>query len=366
MKTITWITPTFFIDVDNQIVPYLSKTYKIHWIIVGGHNKPSIYKQLEKVTKKYNIEFKYYTISGKWYMPNQYFKYKKLFGYILSLSSDLIYVDSSLTFWKYYAALHTLPKEKTILATHNVKTPKGARLEHFVRYFMKQTLKNFKNFHVFSMNQKEYLEKLVKGRNVLYAPLTLKDYGEKGNRTKYKNRINFLSFGHIRQYKRIDLLIDAAQQLYKETDIPFKVTIAGNCPQWGEYQSLIKYPELFDLKIGFIKDEEVANYFANADYLVLPYQDLAQSGAITVAFNYNVPVITSDIIQFREFVHEGENGFMFQSENVNDLKRVLLNALHLGKSAKYNSLVQSTASFVQKNYVLSSIANKYIKFFNQF
>lgn len=367
MKRITWLTTTSFIDVDHQIVPELAKTFKIHWIIFGGANIPSAYVNLVRLSKECGIEIEYRSIAGKWYSPIHYLKCRNLFNYGKSIPSDIIYIDSGLTFWSYYAALHTLPREKTVLATHNVKTPKGARLEHFARYFMGQTLKNFHNFQVFSKNQGEYLEFLVgKGKNVLYAPLTLKDYGEKGERTKYKDIVNFLSFGHIRHYKRIDILIEAAQKLYEETKADFKVTIAGNCPGWGEYAKMIKYPDLFDLHIGFIEDNEVADYFANADYLVLPYQDLAQSGAITVAFNYNIPVITSDIIQFREFVEDGYNGFLFKTEDVDALVSVMKKAIEMGHNDKYAKLVETSTQFVEDNYALSSIADKYIQYFNKF
>lgn len=367
MKKITWLTTTSFIDVDHQIVPELAKTFKIHWVIFGGAIIPPAYNDLVRLSNENGIEIEYYTIKEKWYSPTRFFSFGNLLKYAIGIPSDIIYIDAGLTFWDYYAALHILPREKTVLATHNVKTPKGARLEHFARYFMGQTLKNFQNFHVFSKNQGEYLEYLVgKGKNVLYAPLTLKDYGKKGERTKYKDIVNFLSFGHIRHYKRIDILIEAAQKLYEETKAEFKVSIAGNCPGWSEYAKMIKYPDLFDLHIGFIEDDEVADYFANADYLVLPYQDLAQSGAITVAFNYNIPVITSDIIQFCEFVEDGYNGFLFETENVDALVSVMKKAIEMGHNDKYAKLVETSTRFVEDNYALSSIADKYIQYFNKF
>ena len=267
--------------------------------------------------------------------------------------------------YAFAAAKTVLPKDRTVFATHNVRTPKGARLEHLSRFYMQRLLHTFQNFQVFSKNQCDYMETLVQGKNVLYAPLALKEYGAKEERTISKGRVNFLSFGHIRHYKRIDLLIDAAQQLYDETGKEFLVTIAGNCPGWDEYAKRIRHLQLFDLHIGFVDDNEVAGLFANADYLVLPYQDLAQSGAITVAFNYGVPVITSDIPQFREFVEEGVNGFMFRSENVESLKNVMRHALVLEKE-NYDALLQSTEKYVRDNYSLRSITEKYIEYFNSF
>lgn len=366
MKRITWITATFFIDVDRNIVSYISNTFKINWIILGNkQNVPLIYDELKEETKSLqNINLEYYNITSKWYSPKSYFEFLKFFKYIVRKDSEIIYIDYSLMFGAYHAAARSLPKDKTIFATHNVKTPKGARLETFARLYMKLLLNKFTNFHVFSKNQHSYLYSLVSDKNVLYAPLALKNYGNKELRSKHQNKINFLSFGHIRRYKRIDLLIDAAQLLYEETRKDFVVTIAGNCPDWDIYINRIKYPQLFDLNIGYISDIDIAPLFSNADYLILPYQDLAQSGAITVAFNYNIPVITSDIPQFLEFVSNGENGYTFKSEDVNSLKNILKQCVNMDGEL-YGNLIDSTKKFVIKNYSLSSICERYIEYFNQ-
>lgn len=362
MTSISWLTPTSFIDVDIQIVPELAKTFRIEWTIVG-RVEPAIYSKLEFLTTE-SLKVSFWQINSKWYLPKYYFEYRKLFRQLTDRGTDIIYIDMAPQLYAFAAAKAILPRERTVFATHNVKTPKGARLERLARHYMYRLLHTFDNFQVFSKNQLEYLNGLVKGKNVLYAPLALKEYGAMDKRTLDADKVNFLSFGHIRRYKRIDLLIDAAQQLYEETGKDFLVTIAGKCPSWSDYEKHIRYPKLFDLRIGFVNDSEVAGLFANADYLVLPYQDLAQSGAITVAFNYGVPVISSDILQFREFVEEGCNGFLFQSENVDSLKKVMLKALRLSTS-EYADLKKSTAVYVSENYSLRSITERYIEYFNR-
>lgn len=362
MTSISWLTPTSFIDVDILIVPELAKTFRIEWTIVGNA-KPAIYSRLESFATE-SLKVRFWLVRSKWYLPNYFFDYRRLFKVLVDSGSDIIYIDMAPQLYAYTAAKAVLPKDRTVFATHNVKTPKGARLEHLARFYMHRLLHTFQNFQVFSKNQRDYMETLVKGKNVLYAPLALKEYGAKGERTICKERVNFLSFGHIRHYKRIDLLIDAAQQLYEETDKEFLVTIAGNCPGWDEYAKRIRHPQLFDLHIGFVDDNEVAGLFANADYLVLPYQDLAQSGAITVAFNYSVPVITSDIIQFREFVEEERNGFLFKSEQLESLKHVMQKALEMPRT-QYDDLLKSTEAYVKKNYSLQAITARYVEYFNR-
>lgn len=362
MTSISWLTPVSFIDVDIKIVPELAKSFIIEWTIVGM-SKPSIYSKLEAMASD-NLSIRFWQNKSNYYNPKRYFESLRLFKSLKYSMTDIIYIDMAPRFFVFYAAKSVLPVNKTVYATHNVKTPKGAKFERMSRYYMKQLLNKFQNFQVFSKNQLDYLNDKAKGKNVLYAPLALKEYGPKRERTLPKEKINFLSFGHIRGYKRIDILIDAAQMLYEETGKEFLVTIAGKCRNWDEYAKRIKYPKLFDLHIGYVDDSEVSDLFSNADYLVLPYQDLAQSGAITVAFNYGVPVITSDILQFREFVIDGSNGFLFKSEDVESLKEIMGKALGMTQM-DYKKLKNSTIDYVEENYSLQSITKRYIEYFNR-
>lgn len=363
MKSITWVTPTYFIDVDIQIVPKLSDVYKISWVIFGN-KKPEIFSSMESLQND-NLTLEYYEIKSKWYSPLSFFENIRLNNYLKGKKGDIVYYNSAPQLFAYYAAKFTLPVDTTIFATHNVKTPKGASREAMARYYMGKLLRHYNNFQVFSNNQKKYLESWVSGKNVLYAPLTLKDYGQSKRHNYNRDCVNFLSFGHIRNYKRVDILILAAQKLYEETNIKFKVTITGTCNNWDAYLKLIKHPEIFDLRIGFVADSSIPTLFANADYLVLPYQDLAQSGAITVAFNYYIPVITSDIPQFKEFVEEGQNGFLFKSESIEDLKDKMKMLLEMPES-NYFQLQMTTKKYVEKNYSLQAIADKYTDYFNRF
>lgn len=366
-KTITWVTASYFFDVDCLIVPYLSAKFKIHWIIlVNSENDPNI-KDITNHINSIDMNVEVYILSGRWYSITQFCKYVRLFHYVRDLKSTMIYIDATLFMFSYYAAFFILPRRNTIFATHNVKVPKGARLEKITQYYMYKLLISFKNFHVFSKNQLEIINLISKNKNVLYAPLVLKNYGPINiTNNKPNHKVNFLYFGYIRQYKRIDLLINAAQKLYESGYTNFVVTIAGACSIWNAvYQPLIKYPQLFNLRIGYIPNDEVAKLFGEATFLVLPYQDLAQSGAITVAFNYYTPVITSNISPFLEFVQVGINGYTFQNGDEKSLTEILKRMI-LMDSNEYNKLKQTTKQFVDETYSLTTIANKYVKYFNAF
>ena len=213
---------------------------------------------------------------------------------------------------------------------------------------------------MFSKSQRQVLESRYKGKNVLEAPLALKDYGspETSQTVEDKGFVRFLNFGIIRDYKRVDLLIEAACLLYERGFRNFRISIAGSCPEWEEkYAAAVKYPEVFELDIRRIPNDEVANLFAVSDYFVMPYQDIAQSGAITVAFQYNVPVIVSDIPQFREFVQDGITGLYFRSEDAVSLADTMQYALE--NAALHDSLKANQAAFVKENLSLESIVDRY-------
>lgn len=360
---IAWITADYFLDVDIPIVPKISRYYSIDWyILIDSYNNINKEK-INQIAQKYNLDVKFINIKSIWYSPAYFFEFYSFFKTLQRKNFNLIYINLSSLSYVYFAADLSLDKDKVIFATHNVVTPKGARWGMLAKINMYYLLRRFKNFHVFSKNQRKALMDQVSSKNLLFAPLALKDYGKAHNLSRDNTAlINFLMFGHIRDYKRVDILINAAQLVYEETNIMFKVTIAGNCKDWSRYQALIKYPFLFNLKIGYIEDTEIPALFSEAHYLVLPYQDLAQSGAITVAFNYNIPVIVSDIIQFKEFVIEDVNGFFFISKSVVDLKEVIIKRLCMNYN-DYMGLCNSVRKFVGDNYSLSSICDKYVEYF---
>jgi glycosyltransferase involved in cell wall biosynthesis len=96
----------------------------------------------------------------------------------------------------------------------------------------------------------------------------------------------------------------------------------------------------------------------------MPYQDIAQSGAITVAYRYNLPIIMSDLPQFKPFGIDGQTGLFFESKNANDLEEKMEVVLDGGANLN-NRLKKGLADFVEQRYSTKSIAKKYLHFFEE-
>lgn len=365
-KKIAWITPTCFVDVDLPIIKELQLVYDIHWFVVlqpkDGENTKAYIE--DTLGKDYMVN-----ISYEWQIHRMRSLKNALFVYNLIMKAkvdnpDVYYTSEYALPFGVWLYKWLLPIDRTVVACHNVTTPKGARNEKFARFYTDKWLSTFKNIQTFSRSQYNALVGKYKNKNVLMAHLALKDYGEP-TRTFEKKNVTFLVFGNIIRYKRIDLLLKAVNILNRKGIFNFKVKIAGNCKDWdSNYAPLIEHPEVYDLDIRRIPNEAVANLFAESDYFVMPYQDIAQSGAITVAFRYNLPVLCSDIEQFSEFVTDGVTGFTFKSQDeqalADKMEWILNNHQQIVETVKCNE-----QKFVDDNLALPTIVSKYKSFIDQ-
>lgn len=368
-KKISWITPDYYLDVDLPIINRLCEFYIIKWMIVISRNASVIEnKKLVDCTliNRDNVFISFIKLECHSISPQIWHFYYKIVEEAKRFNPDIYYISlygmpHALLFYKLL-----LPVNKCVAACHNVTTPKGARWERMARIYTHCWLSHFKNIQVFSKGQYNKLIVNYHGKNILIAPLALKDYGEPKEVPDklYAFPIRFLFFGNILEYKRVDLLIEAANKLIGKGYTNFRVRIAGACQEWEKYQNLIEYPEYFELCIKRVPNEDVAELFADSHYFVMPYQDIAQSGAITVAFRYNLPTITSNIEQFKEFVTDKETGLTFESKDADSLASVMQYAIEHHKEI-YRSLCDKQKEFVQRELSIESIVKKYVDYFNK-
>ena len=133
-----------------------------------------------------------------------------------------------------------------------------------------------------------------------------------------------LYFGIIRDYKGLDVLIKSLELLKHKNN--YNLIIAGEC--YGnitKYQTLISSLGLKNSITWFnryIPDDQVNIYFSASDVVVLPYKSASQSGIAQIAYNYDIPIIVSDLEGLSEIVENGKSGFIFQSENHIDLAKI--------------------------------------------
>lgn len=363
-KKICWITSSFLLDVDIPIVPDLQVDFDIDWIVLTTSSNYDGDKAL--IEAKGCYKYRLVIDGGVFIHPKKFFFYRKLIKEIKTHNYDLYYFD--FLGMPYFIPLvqMMLPKEKCIIAAHNVKTPKGARYYWLAKPYMDYVVNVYHNFQVFSINQLDLLKSLNSKANILYAPLCLKDYG-KPTVEKDKLPITFLFFGNIVEYKRVDLLLEATKILEKKGVTDFKVQISGYCRQdkWeSKYAPLMKGLKNVSIDIRRIPNEEIPNLFEKSHYFVMPYQDIAQSGAMTVALCYNIPIIASELDTFKEFMNGEDDGYFFKMGSAVLLAETMQKAIE-EYNTHYTNMRISQAELVKEKLSTDAILNQYRQYIDK-
>jgi glycosyltransferase involved in cell wall biosynthesis len=121
---------------------------------------------------------------------------------------------------------------------------------------------------------------------------------------------NLLFFGFIRDYKGLDLLIEAFNQL----DNSYNLIIAGECyGSFEKYQLMIAdspNKENIHVFTDYIPDSKVPLFFGAADVIVLPYKSATQSGITSIAYHFGVPVIATDVGGLKETISHESTGLI--------------------------------------------------------
>ncbi|MCX6281121.1 MAG: glycosyltransferase [Bacteroidetes bacterium] len=159
----------------------------------------------------------------------------------------------------------------------------------------------------------------------VYCPHPLYDnFGDAISKLEAKQRLGLdpscryaLFFGFIRDYKGLDLLLEAfGTETLKNSGI--KLLVAGEfyCDP-SPYNQIIKDRKLEDSVImsnDFIPDSKVVDYFCSADVIVQPYKSATQSGVTQIAYHFDKPMIITDVGGLAEFVPHNKVGYVVKPD----------------------------------------------------
>ena len=116
------------------------------------------------------------------------------------------------------------------------------------------------------------------------------------------SRKTLLFFGLIREYKGLDILLEAFRSLPED----YQLVVAGE-----PYGSFDKYRQIIDSLPGkdrirvfpdYIRDSQVKGFFSAADLCVLPYRSATQSGISAIAYHFGVPMLVTDVGGLKESI----------------------------------------------------------------
>ncbi len=217
---------------------------------------------------------------------------------------------------------------------------------------------------VMSDNTYQQASNFLKKENIKKVFLPIKNnFGQLLNQDKAKEKLGLKSndrmmlfFGLVRKYKGLDVLLNSFKYIKSSK---LKLFIVGECYEKKEkYIKLIsnlkidKYVKWFD---EYIADDDVNLFFSGADIVVLPYKKASQSGIIPIAYNYNKPVLVSNIPGLIEFVEINKTGYVFENENSKSLANVLERNIS-------NNKIQSEIQKYKKEFTVDKLCDDLLSF----
>jgi D-inositol-3-phosphate glycosyltransferase len=121
-----------------------------------------------------------------------------------------------------------------------------------------------------------------------------------------------LFFGYVRKYKGLDVLLESIALLRGRLDLVLLV-VGEFYDDEQTYRNQIRrlgLETIVTIRSDYVPNEEVKYYFSAADVVVLPYTSATQSGIAQIAYNFDLPVIATNIGGLSEVVRDGETGLL--------------------------------------------------------
>lgn len=253
---------------------------------------------------------------------------------------------------------------KVLAITDNV-IPHEKRIgdKPLTKYFLKQC----DGFVTLSKSVMEDIAKFVDNPNKITLAHPLYDtFGVKVSKEEGLKELDLpdckyvLFFGLIRSYKGLDLALKALNET-NVREIGVKLIIAGEFYDKEEkYLELIKsmgISESVILHNEYIATEKVKYYFAAADAVVQPYKTATQSGITQVAYNFDKPMIVTNVGGLPEIVPNDFVGYVVEQD-----PKELANAICKLYEGDTIERFEANISEVKKKYEWSYFVKELLEF----
>jgi len=254
-------------------------------------------------------------------------------------------------------------KSKVITVLDNV-IPHEKRFfdEAFTKYFLKQN----HGFVVMSDSVKNDLLKFIPKAKFISHPHPLYNhFGKKADVAEARKRLNIpegkkviLFFGFIRDYKGLDLLIDAMSKLNDEYLLVICGEVYGSFEKYNQQIDKLGIQNRISLHVRYISDDEVPLFFSASDVCVLPYKSATQSGITSIAHHFDLPLIATDTGGLKESILHDKTGLIVESPDANLIAKAIEKYFSQNLKPKFREEIKLLKSKLSWN----SLANAIIDF----
>lgn len=286
--------------------------------------------------------------------------WKKTAREIASADADALIAPWWTSFWG--APLRTVfrkvrelsPKTVRVLLCHNVQDHEPAMLERFLALgaFLAADA-----FVVHAQSERARLDRRAPGRPIAVLPHPIVE-SVRPDRERARHELGITSplvlfLGLVRRYKGVDVLLDAAPRIVRETGA--KVAVVGEVfPEARHLERRFHHSPAGDSILwrnDYVSEEEMSRWLAACDAVVLPYRYVSGSGIAARAIAARRPMVASAVGGLSETVVPGSTGELFPPGDPDQLADAVARVLARGLDFYEAGLSAAAAAASWSRYV---------------
>lgn len=157
---------------------------------------------------------------------------------------------------------------------------------------------------------------------VIYNPVSFPSKQEFEKSEKF----NIVYIGRLEKVKNVETLVKAFSKIQNNK---IQLTIVGDGREMDNLQNLVNELKITDAVLFEGFQNNIGKYLSAADLYVLPSYSEGFGIAAVEAMFLKVPVLATNVGGIPEFIKDGENGWLFDPNSVEDLVEKLTNILSL-------------------------------------
>ena len=174
-----------------------------------------------------------------------------------------------------------------------------------------------------------------------------------------KDQKYILFFGFIRDYKGLDILLEAmTDPRIKEEKI--KLIVAGefysNEEKTRQYIKNHKLEDSLVLRTDFIPNTQVGLYFNACDMVVQPYKTATQSGVTQIGYHFEKPMLVTNVGGLPEIIHHHKTGYVCQV-NSKDIANHILKFYQENKAKDFAPFIKEEKKKYSWDKLVNAIVN---------
>lgn len=351
-------------DTDCSMIKQLEKDYDVSWYIISMMDSYVKDEEYEYILDEKSVNIEIFHMKWKKKSIDHFSFIYKLLKRIRNEKYDFILtgINEDL-FFSTLSIIYLRQTNNIVLSIHDVEQHPG--IDMFNKYYNELSrwiaYKHFSKFQVFTKSQYDKFQELGLSKSCLLYPMPLKFLGRPTcSKRQYDGSVlKLLFFGGISYYKGIETYIEACKNL-RRSGYNIEANIIGNS-SYDEWRKLTLGEDWLKMDIRSVQDTEIPNIYYSYDFIVLPYRQVTQSGPLLLAYNYNLPVIASNVGSFTDMVVNGVTGYLFDG-TVSGLEKLIVQILK-NNTSEYTILKNKMEAYVNDKYRNKNDVQKLIDYF---